>query len=692
MTLFVCTTACHQDKNQKVKESHKYTNELVDETSPYLLQHAHNPVNWVPWSDDLFEKAKETDKLVLISIGYSACHWCHVMEHQSFEDEEVAAYMNEHFICVKVDREEFPDVDHVYMKAVQMMSGQGGWPLNCFTLPDGRPIFGGTYFPKDKWLSVMKQIVELRQERPQEFLEYANKITSGLKSTENLIKVEPYNAWDESVLTDMVGKWQTRFDNVEGGAQRAPKFPLPNNYIFLLRYGHLYENAEVLNHVYLTLNKMAQGGIYDQIGGGFARYSVDALWKVPHFEKMLYDNAQLLQAYSEAYTLTKNEEYRRLIEQTVDYIEEEMLSSEGAFYSALDADSEGEEGKFYVWKKDELQEILGDQFDLASKYYNVNEKGFWEHGNYILLRSENRNTFIESNQLDPVDFEKSMQEIHDKLKSHRSSRVKPGLDDKTLTSWNALMDVGLIAAYRATGNARYYDLAKENIQFLLKQQWNGNTLKRNYKDGSSSINGFLEDYCFLVEALCAMHQADLDESWLFTADELCQRTIELFFDEEKTYFYFKSIEDQALISRPIEIEDNVIPASNSSMAKNLMTLGTLLDNESYLKKSDQLLSNVYQAMPSYGSAFSNWGILALQHLRPNYVVALAGENYLDMKKEMEDTYLPNVLFVGGESSSKLPLMEGKFVPESTIYVCTNGSCKQPVNVPKEALKQIVNED
>ncbi len=673
-------------------ESPKHTNQLVDETSPYLLQHAHNPVDWVPWSDDLFEKAQAADKLVLISIGYSACHWCHVMEHQSFEDETVAAFMNEHFICVKVDREEHPDVDHVYMRAVQLMAGQGGWPLNCFTLPDGRPIFGGTYFKRDQWLSVMQQISRLKEEKPQELLEYANKVTAGLKSDESLIKVEPYEAWDDSVLTDMIGKWQTKFDNVEGGAQRAPKFPLPNNYTFLLRYAHLYEDDEVLHHVLLTLNKMAQGGIYDQIGGGFARYSVDAHWKVPHFEKMLYDNAQLLQLYSEAYSLTGNDNYRDVIHQTVQYVEEEMLASNGAFYSALDADSEGEEGKFYVWTKDELQSTLGAQYDLAVDYYNVNGKGFWEHGNYILLRTNDAEAYAEAHKLNLADLKSSVRAINEALKSYRANREKPGLDDKTLTSWNALMDIGLLAAYKATGESKFYDLAEKNMRFLLDQQWDGSVLKRNYKAGKSSINGFLEDYCFLIEALIAMHQADLNETWLLKAKELCDRAIELFFDEQKTYFYFKSKADQALISRPIEIEDNVIPASNSSMANNLWALGTLFDNEDYLKKSDQLLSNVYQAMPSYGSAFSNWGILSLKHLKPNYVVAITGKDYHNMKEELAQAYLPNVLFVGGESESQLPLMDGKFTAESTIYVCSNGTCQQPVQSSEAALKQLRNEN
>jgi uncharacterized protein YyaL (SSP411 family) len=363
-------------------------NDLIHESSLYLQQHAHNPVDWKPWSQQAFEQAKQENKLVLVSIGYSACHWCHVMEHECFENEELAAYMNQHFVCIKVDREERPDIDQIYMTAVQLMTQRGGWPLNCFTLPDGRPIYGGTYFPKDQWMNVLKSLVYTQEKDPERVLEYAAQLEEGVAKSELIAVPSPVEKWSDEKLHEMLVRWSRSFDSLEGGPTKAPKFPLPNNYLFLLEFARYFQDEKVKNHVELTLDKMLQGGIYDQIGGGFARYSVDMLWKVPHFEKMLYDNGQLIQLYSEAYRFFKKDSYKDLVYQTVAWLQREMQDESGAFYSALDADTEGEEGKFYCWSKEELQQLLDEDFEWVKDYYNVNQRGYWEEEKYIgLLKS-----------------------------------------------------------------------------------------------------------------------------------------------------------------------------------------------------------------------------------------------------------------------------------------------------------------
>jgi len=399
--------------------THKHTNSLIHETSPYLLQHAHNPVKWMPWGDEALEKAKKENKLILISVGYSACHWCHVMEHESFEDETVAKIMNDYFVCIKVDREERPDIDQVYMMAVQLMTGQGGWPLNCFALPDGRPIYGGTYFPKKNWINILLNLVDLQKEQPDKMEDYANQLTQGLKLAE-LIKVNTNETdFKKELIINCYNNWKERFDNVDGGPNKAPKFPLPNNYQFFLRLSTdpsptlpEGERVDLLEHINLTLTKMAYGGIYDQIGGGFARYSVDHYWKVPHFEKMLYDNAQLVSLYCEAYAVTKNSLYKNVVYETLEFIERELTAPNGGFYSALDADSEGIEGKYYVWTKEELQNILKDDFNLFADYYNINKLGLWEHDNYILLRNVDDHIIAEEHNI-------SIEELQNKITSFK---------------------------------------------------------------------------------------------------------------------------------------------------------------------------------------------------------------------------------------------------------------------------------
>ncbi|MCF8464960.1 MAG: thioredoxin domain-containing protein [Flavobacteriales bacterium] len=683
--------ACHgQHTTKNEMTDHKHTNALINETSPYLLQHAHNPVDWVAWNDESLAKAKAEQKPILVSIGYSACHWCHVMEHESFEDSAVAAFMNEHFICIKVDREERPDVDAVYMSAVQLMTGRGGWPLNCFALPDGRPLYGGTYFPKEQWMDVMAKVASIWENDREKALEYATNLTKGVAESELIQRNSAKANFTKEQVHSYVEAWKGQIDNVEGGPNRAPKFPLPNNYEFLLRYATLSQDKFVLDHVSLTLEKMAFGGIYDQVGGGFARYSTDELWKAPHFEKMLYDNGQLVSFYSEAYQATKNPLYKEIVEETLEYVKREMTTNEGAFYSALDADSEGEEGKFYVWKKEELQALLGADFDWVKDYYNINAKGLWEHDNYILLRKDGDEVFAKKQGWKTDELKQKVKAVNALLLKERDKRIRPGLDDKQLTSWNALMLKGYADAYRAFGEKAYLDAALKNAEFIIKKQkTKDGGLLRNHKEGRSTINGFLEDYCFTIEAFISLYQATFDRKWLDEADALAAYTIEHFHDAESGMFFFNSNSDSKLIARKMELTDNVMPSSNSSMAKGLFYLGHYFDKKEYLDISEQMLNNVAANIGQSASWYSNWLELMLHHTFPFYEVAIVGKEADAKRAEMEQHYHPNKLLIGGLTEAGLPLLQNKLVKGDTrFYVCVNKACQMPTSEVSEAIKQL----
>lgn len=692
--------ACNQKSapNQQSSETeqtmtstdHKHTNRLAEETSPYLLQHAHNPVDWFPWGEEALEKAQKENKLLLISIGYSACHWCHVMEHESFEDEEVARIMNENFVCIKVDREERPDIDQIYMNAVTLMTQSGGWPLNCFALPDGQPFFGGTYFPKKQWVGILDKVQSEWTANENSVREYAARLTEGVQTSELIpLNTEPPNFTADQIANSVKG-WKRSFDNVDGGPNKAPKFPLPNNYVFLLRQAYIQNDESLKKHVLLTLDKMAYGGIYDQLGGGFARYSVDAYWKVPHFEKMLYDNAQLVSLYSEAYQATKDPNYKKVVFESLEFVERELTDETGAFYSALDADSDGEEGKFYVWKEEELKTILGDDFTVFADYYNVNKKGLWEHGNYILLRDKGDEVIAKKNDLSVKDLHKLLDGARKKLMRERDTRIRPGLDDKSLTSWNALMLKGYVDAYKVFGESQYLETARKSAAFILEtQRRDDGGLWHSYKGGRSTINGYLEDYCFTIEALVAMYEATFERKWLEEAHQLADYTVAHFLDEEQQMFFFTSDLDKALIARKTEVHDNVIPASNSSMARGLYYLGHYYDNEEYLNLSEAMLNNVAEYASKYPSNHGNWLILMQHHTNPFYEIAISGKQALKKNKEFGAHYIPNKLMIGATDDSDLPLLEFKYVEGDTrIYVCLNKACKLPVGEVEEALTQL----
>ncbi|UOK42807.1 MULTISPECIES: thioredoxin domain-containing protein [Flavobacterium] len=658
-------------------------NELQHETSPYLLQHANNPIHWKAWNDHTLQSAKNENKLIIVSIGYSSCHWCHVMEHESFEDEDVANVMNPNFISVKVDREERPDVDAIYMKAVQLMTKQGGWPLNVVCLPDGRPVWGGTYHRKADWIDILQQLQKLFTESPEKMIDYAEKLHQGI----SLLGLVQKNPSDEKIdpanIKPMVEKWSRSFDWEFGGYARAPKFMMPNNYLFLQRYGYQTKSVDLLDFVDLTLMRMASGGLFDAVGGGFSRYSVDMRWHVPHFEKMLYDNGQLISLYAEAYKRTQNPLYKEVIEKTLVFIERELLNPDNAFYSALDADSineiaELEEGAFYVWKKDQLQKLLKDDFEIFSELFNINDFGYWEKDNYVLIQSQSTEDIASQfglTETELLDKKKNWEQL---LFSEREKRPKPRLDDKSLTSWNAMMLKGYVDAYKALGNEHYLNIAKKNAQFIIQKQWSEDGfLWHSYKNGKSAIKGFLEDYAFVIDAFIGLYQATLEENYLKHAKQLTDYCLEHFYDENQQFFAFTARNEKQLIASHFETEDNVIPASNSVMANNLFVLSLLYHNSYYEKTALQMLHHMIPHL-DYASAYSNWMILWLHQSEDNKELAICGKKALENLKKINAEYLPNVIVAGSTTQSDLPFLTNRFDEESLLfYICHNKNCLLP---------------
>ncbi len=677
-------------------ENHKYTNKLIHESSPYLLQHAHNPVDWFPWGDEALQKAEKENKLVIVSIGYSACHWCHVMEQESFEDTLVAKIMNENFVSIKVDREERPDVDDVYMTACNLISGRGGWPLNAVVLPDGRPVWAGTYFPKEQWIDILNQFTKLKTENYAKLEDSAKRIVSGLQQVDAVIDVKEDIEFTNLELNGIVTKFINNIDFKEGGRLNSPKFPMPNNYEFLLKMAYSSPDSRSLEAVNTTLTKMANGGIYDQIEGGFARYSTDEIWKVPHFEKMLYDNAQLVSLYSQAYRYTKNEYFRTIAEETLNFIEKNWQDDSGGFHSSYDADSEGEEGKFYVWKKSELSKIITDEneFKLFCQFYNVTENGNWE-GSNILHTNFTDVEFSIKNNLDIDSFSNLKSKWKKLVLTERMKRTYPNLDDKIICSWNALVINAYIDSYKAFQDEQYRIKAIELWDFIEDNllSRDGVTLKRNYKKGKSTINGFLDDYALTINAMIQLYEITFDEIYLSKANKLMAHVITHFKNDNSAMFNFTSKLDPPLIATKLELSDNVIPGSNSITARNLHSLGLLLYNNEYINLSKQMLRNMKNSIleTSQPNFYSNWCNLYFDMVYDPYEIAILGKGYNEIRKEMMKNYLPNAIFLGGNSEGNLQLLEDKLREgEDLIYVCVNKACKFPVKKAEEAMKLLKN--
>lgn len=669
------------------KNSKKHQpNRLINESSPYLLQHAYNPVDWHAWNNATLEKAKKENKPLLVSIGYSTCHWCHVMEKESFEDEEVAKLMNEHFICIKVDREERPDVDQLFMDAVQMITGAGGWPLNCFALPDGRPFYGGTYFRKEQWTDILQRVADLNATNSSALEDYARQLIEGIakSSQQHLSDNSTIRKEDIEMIRD---KLHDSVDFENGGLKGAPKFPLPPALEAELNMATLYHDTHLKEHLEITLEKMASGGIYDQAGGGFARYSVDSFWKVPHFEKMLYDNAQLLSIYSKAYKLNGNPLYKEVVEETADFMEREFLSGEGAFYSALDADSEGEEGKYYVWKKDEFDDVLGPYASLMSKYFGVGGAGYWERNNNILVRAENKSTFAQRENLSETELNALIRFSKKKLLEAREKRVRPSLDNKIITSWNALAVTGLLDAYTAFDEDRFQRLATQALEYLIENRIkaDGHCLRLS---GKTVIDGFLEDYSLTGLALMNAFSVTGKKSYLDWAQKITQKAIELFYDDKSGFFYYTSKETE-LPNRQTDVHDNVIPSSNSLMMTLLHSAGMVTENLEYIDIAKKALKNIIPGMYQSVVAFAHWSNLLQVLEHGAYVMAVTGPAAQKTAKELHSKHLPNVIVVFSNEPVDIPIFENRHSEEKTrIFVCTEDSCLEPVESVKEALQKI----
>ena len=669
-------------------------NNLKNETSPYLLQHVENPVNWNPWDKKYLDKAKKENKLVIISIGYASCHWCHVMERESFQDSTVAKLMNDKFISIKVDREERPDIDQVYMNAIQLITGSGGWPLNVITLPDGRPIWGGTYFSKGQWISALKQISEIYETEPEKFISYANRVQEGINTLNDVVmQTDSFENIDINKYSKLLLK---NIDEEFGGFNGAPKFMMPNNLNFLLRYSVQEKQEKSKDKILSTLDKMAYGGIFDHVEGGFSRYSVDERWHIPHFEKMLYDNGQLMSLYSVGYKISDKDLYKDVVYKIHEYIDSEMKDISGGYYSSLDADSKLDdgtyaEGEYYSWEKEELERIIGENFDLFSEYYNVNDNGFWEEENkYVLIRSISDIEFINKNKLDSATFQKIKSEWIYKLKLAKIDKKKPSLDYKIITSWNGLMISGYVDAYKSFNDEIFKNEAINAGEFIFKNliKKDGG-LHHNFVNGKSKINGYLEDYATVIQASLDLYEVTLNQKWIERALNLSEYVLSNFSGVDSELFYFTSSQDEDLISRSVEFRDNVIPSSNSIMAKNLFRLYHYFDKQEYYEKAQNMSLSVTAEFETYPSGYTNWFDLIYNFKSNYYEIAVVGENSIKQVEEINKKYIPNKLIIGSKSENNLPLLKNRYVEGKTlIYVCVNKACKMPTEDLDEALSLV----
>jgi uncharacterized protein YyaL (SSP411 family) len=683
---------------------HKHTNRLVNETSPYLLQHAHNPVDWHPWGPEALERSRRENKPILLSIGYSACHWCHVMEHESFENEEIARLMNENFVCIKVDREERPDLDSIYMNAVQMMTGHGGWPMTVFLTPDLKPFYGGTYYPPvDRqgmpgFPRVLMAIADSYKNHPEDVMSSADSITSELN------KINRFMPSDEmltsEVLSEATAALARGFDRLNGGFGGAPKFPPSMNLMFLLRQHHRTKSTQALEMVELTLQKMAGGGMYDHLGGGFARYSVDAHWLVPHFEKMLYDNALLTRIYLYAYQQTKKPLYRQVAEETLEYIIRDMTDRTGAFYSSEDADSEGEEGKFYVWTRDEVLGVLGDEDGrLFCEFFDVTNGGNFEHGKSILNTPRPLEQFAEDKGRDLGEVKRVISAGRKRLFDEREKRVRPGRDDKSIAAWNGLMLTAFAEAANILGRDDYREVAANNAEFILNHLMRDGRLLRTYKDGQSKLNAYLEDYAYVIEALMAVYEATFDLKYFSHARRLADTMIAQFWDESDGGFYFTSADHEELIARTKDYFDNATPSGNSVAALALLKLGLLTQENDYRRYAITILRSMRQTMSRYASGFG-YLLCALDfYLAEPKEIAIIGDTdsheIRSFVGEIYDRYLPNKVIAAArpgdeESAEAIKLLVGRPLVDgmATAYVCRNYTCLAPATSVQELVTRL----
>ena len=672
------------------------SNRLINESSPYLLQHAHNPVDWYPWGDEALEKARSENKPILVSIGYAACHWCHVMERESFENEETAALMNELFINIKIDREERPDLDHIYMDAVQAMTGAGGWPLNVFLTPDKKPFYGGTYFPPEpmynraSWKQVLGSISQAFTEKRSEIDAQADYLLQHIVSANNFGLPVEENNFTGGDTDEMFNAIIKTADIKEGGFGRAPKFPQTFTIRWLLHHYYFTGKEKALQQACLSLDKMIDGGINDQLGGGFARYSTDEFWLAPHFEKMLYDNALLVIAMSEAYQITNNEKYREAIVATLDFAERELLSPEGGYYSALDADSEGVEGKFYTWSKAEIDELLGDDSAIFNKYYNVSEKGNWEHTN-ILHVTISLEEFAKQNNLDLEELRKIIEDAKKKLLLEREKRIRPITDDKILLGWNAMLNTAYSKAFAATGIEKYRVLAVDHMKFMLdKFMGKDEGFYHTYKNGEAKYPAFLDDYAELIHALIHLQEITSDNSYLEKVKTLLKYCEDHFSEEETGYFYFTNVQQRDVIVRKKELYDGAVPSGNSLMAWNLGYSGIVFDKPEWRERALKMCGGLKEMVVKYPGSFGVWAMMIQSLTKGVPEIAVTGGGLDAILKQILRIFIPlRVLQSSPLEAKGFPLLDGKtYTSTPMIYLCKDYSCQSPVN-EAIALRQMI---
>jgi len=681
---------------------HKHTNNLINETSPYLLQHAHNPVDWYPWGEAALGKARAENKPILLSIGYSACHWCHVMEHESFENEDIARLMNENFVNIKVDREERPDLDQIYMNAVQMMTGQGGWPMTMFLTPEGVPFYGGTYFPpSDRYNMpgfprILASVAEAFRSQPEQVASTATAMLGELRRVG--LAEQSREGLTTDVLDSAVRRISANYDRTNGGFGGAPKFPPAMNLEFLLHHHHRTGSIESLEIVEHTARKMSEGGMYDQLGGGFHRYSVDAKWLVPHFEKMLYDNALLSRFYLHFYQATKNPAARRIAEETLDYVVREMTDARGGFYSSQDADSEGEEGKFFVWSRQEILDVLGEgDGSLFCDFFDVTERGNFEGDNILHITSSIAETAAR-NKISAEDLQAILNTGRQKLFTLREQRVKPGRDEKVLTAWNGLMLASFAEASAILERSDYRTVAAANARFLLSNLKKDGLLLRTYKDGDAKLNGYLEDYASLIDGLISLYEASGDLTWIESAISLADTMIEQFWDDSEGGFFFTGNSHEKLIVRSKEFLDNATPSGNSIATQSLLRLSLLTGNEDYRRRATAVLRLLADQIRRYPSAFG-FALSALDfYLGTPLEVVIVGSPSAQLDvlgRTVWQTYLPNRVIAicdndHQRAAALVPLFLGRdsLATEPTAFVCWAGTCQRPVNNPDDLFSQL----
>lgn len=679
-------------------------NHLQHESSPYLLQHAHNPVDWYAWKPEAFERARAEQKPILVSIGYSTCHWCHVMERESFENEEVAALMNAHFINIKVDREERPDVDAIYMEACQLLTGSGGWPLNCFLTPDAKPFYAGTYFPprpafnRPSWPQLLEHLANVWATQRDTAVDQAEKLLANIQRNDGIFLQSnslaptgnstptPFNA------SAVFSKMRAQFDHSEGGFGGAPKFPSTMALQWLLHWHHFSGNPEALQHAFFSLEKMARGGIYDQIGGGFARYATDREWLIPHFEKMLYDNALLVSVLADAHKISAQNPsgahpWAEIIEQTLGYIAREMTNEEGGFYSAQDADSEGVEGKFYVWDKSEIDSILGEDAALFGAFYDVTEAGNWEEKN-ILWQPHSHENFAANHQLSVDALKLVLKKGAEKLLEVRNLRIWPGLDDKILLGWNALMSSAYAAAFGALGHEKYRQAAIRNLDYLQKNFQNS-AFKQNggapngplFRHSASQQFAFLDDYAYLIAALVDVYQITFETKYLKLAAQCTDYVFEHFLDAESSMFFYTDIDQNDILFRKKDLYDNATPSGNSTMVHNLQRLGILLDRPEWREAASKMRSALRETLEKYPQSFARWATAMLHEIYPLQEIAIVGENAFEKALDIQRGFLPNMVIAASVlPDDTQPLLADKpGAPDALIYVCRDFACQRPVS-------------